>query len=257
MTDHRERLIQFKTNIDVVMSLLDRNGLGDWLADRLVEIGDMVKDDLPMHFDTKADPFLDDRLRVANLPVEPQIVSATNRLSGAEKQIPVTLFRKPGEMAGTRRAISEILKWMNYVTDNRFITSCGRPFRVNQSGKREPLGALRSGDESAGHADQGGHSGSRQRGYCDRAGGTEHERGSGEIRRGLGDQRNLWRVHTANVYTGARMEPAEPGQQISYGCAAYSGGALGAGDSRGRAYSFRHLRDSGLEVGSRAARLFI
>jgi hypothetical protein len=31
VTDTRERLIQFKTNIDVV-SVLDRNGLGDWLA---------------------------------------------------------------------------------------------------------------------------------------------------------------------------------------------------------------------------------
>jgi hypothetical protein len=29
--------------MDVVMSLLDRNGLGDWLADRLVEISDTVK----------------------------------------------------------------------------------------------------------------------------------------------------------------------------------------------------------------------
>ena len=48
VTDQRERLIQFKTNIDVVMSLLDRNGLGDWLADRLVEIGDTVKDDVPL-----------------------------------------------------------------------------------------------------------------------------------------------------------------------------------------------------------------
>jgi transketolase len=104
------------------MSLLDRNGLGDWLADRLVEIGDSIKDDLPMHFDAKADPFLDSRLRVANLPVEPQIVTAVNRLSGAEKQVAVTLFRKPGEMAGTRRGISEISKWMNYVTDNRFFT---------------------------------------------------------------------------------------------------------------------------------------
>jgi len=122
VTDPRERLIQFKTNIDVVMSVLDRNGLGDWLADRLVEIGDTVKDDFPMHFAVKADPFLDERLRVANLPVEPQIVTAKNRLSGAEKQVPITLFRKPGEMAGTRRAISEIVKWMNYVTDNRFIT---------------------------------------------------------------------------------------------------------------------------------------
>jgi transketolase len=122
VTDPRERLIQFKTNIDVVMSLLDRNGLGDWLADRLVSIGDTVKDDVPLHFDVKTNPFLDDRLRVSNLPAEPQNVKAVNRLSGAEKQVSITLFRKPGEMAGTRRAISEIVKWMNYVTDNRFLT---------------------------------------------------------------------------------------------------------------------------------------
>jgi transketolase len=122
VTDPRERLIQFKTNIDVVMSLLDRNGLGDWLADRLVSIGDTVKDEVPLHFDVKSDPFLDDRLRVANLPVQPQTVTAVNRISGADQQIAVTLFRKPGEAAGARRAISEIIKWMNYVTDNRFIT---------------------------------------------------------------------------------------------------------------------------------------
>ncbi len=122
VTDPRERLVQFKTNIDIVMSLLDRNGLGDWLADRLVEIGDTVKDDVPMHFDVKADPFLDERLRVENLPVGSQTVTAKNRLSGVEKQVPIALFRRPGEMAGTRRAISEIVKWMNYVTDNRFIS---------------------------------------------------------------------------------------------------------------------------------------
>ena len=34
----------------------------------------------------------------------------------------ITLFRKPGEVAGTRRCISEIIKWMNYVTGNRFLT---------------------------------------------------------------------------------------------------------------------------------------
>ena len=122
VTDPRERLIQFKTNIDVVMSLLDRNGLGDWLADRLVSIGDTIKDEIPLHFDVKTNPFLDDRLRVANLPAEPRNVTAVNRLSGDEKQVSITLFRKPGEMAGTRRAISEIVKWMNYVTDNRFLT---------------------------------------------------------------------------------------------------------------------------------------
>jgi transketolase len=121
--DPRERLIQFKTNIDVVMSVLDRNGLGDWLADRLAEIGDSVKDELPLRVDVSHDPFLDDRLRVANLPVEPQKVTVKNSASGAEKQVDIALFRKPGEVAGTRRAISEIIKWMNYVTDNRFVTA--------------------------------------------------------------------------------------------------------------------------------------
>ncbi len=82
----------------------------------------MKDDDSQLHFDVKHDPFLDDRLRVANLPVEPQKVTVKNRISGAEKQVAIALFRKPGEVAGTRRAISEIIKWMNYVTDNRFIT---------------------------------------------------------------------------------------------------------------------------------------
>jgi transketolase len=122
VSDPRERLIQFKTNIDVAMSVLDRNGLGDWLADRLADLGDTVKDDAPVQVDVRSDPFLDDRLRVENLPVEPQSLTVTNRHSGATKQLNVTLFRKPGEMAGARRGISEIIKWLNYVTDNRFLT---------------------------------------------------------------------------------------------------------------------------------------
>ena len=122
VTDERERLIQLKTNIDVVMSLLDQNGLGDWLANRLINIGDAVQDDLPLRVDTKRDPFLADQLRVENLPVEPQTLNAKNPVSGEEQEVNISLFKKPGEVAGTRRAISEIIKWMNYVTDNRFIT---------------------------------------------------------------------------------------------------------------------------------------
>jgi transketolase len=122
VTDPRERLIQFKTNIDIIMSVLDRNGLGDWLADRLVEIGDTVKDEIPVRIDVRHDPFLDERLRVANLPAEPQKLSVTNPISKKQKEIGITLFRKPGEVAGARRAVSEIIKWMNYVTDNRFFT---------------------------------------------------------------------------------------------------------------------------------------
>jgi transketolase len=122
VADERERLIQFKTNIDVVMSLLDRNGLGEWLADRLVAIGDSVPESLPLRIDTRHDPFQDDRLRVANLPTETQHLTVTNPVSGDTKEVSIALFRQPGDMAGTRRAISEIIKWVNYVTDNRFIT---------------------------------------------------------------------------------------------------------------------------------------
>ncbi len=122
VTNNRERLIQFKTNIDVVMSLLDRNGLGDRLADRLVEIGDTVRDDVKLRISATSDPFLDDRLRVAALPEEPQKLSIRNAISGVEKTVSIALFKKPGDVAGARRAISEIIKWMNYVTDGRFFT---------------------------------------------------------------------------------------------------------------------------------------
>jgi transketolase len=120
--NERDRLVQFKTNIDKVMSVLDQNGLGDWLADQLVTIGDMVKDDRPVQFAQGSDPFLDDRLKVANLPEEPQKITVSNRISGAQKDVSISLFRKPGEVMGARRAISEIIKWMNVVTDNRFVT---------------------------------------------------------------------------------------------------------------------------------------
>jgi transketolase len=122
VTDTRERLIQFKTNIDVAMSVLDRNGLGDWLADHLVEMGESLRDDLPLRIAVNEDPFLDERLRVKNLPLEPQKVAVRNDASGAEKQVSIALFRKAGEIAGTRRGISEIVKWVNYVTGNRFLT---------------------------------------------------------------------------------------------------------------------------------------
>jgi transketolase len=122
VTDPRERLIQFKTNIDVAMSVLERDGLGDWLADRLVEIAESVRDDVALRVDVKHDPFLDDRLRVVNLPEEPQTLTVKNAVSGADKQLKIALFRKAGEVAGARRAISEVVKWLNHVTDGRVLT---------------------------------------------------------------------------------------------------------------------------------------
>jgi transketolase len=117
-----DRLVQFKTNIDVVMSVLDQKGIGDWLANRLAELGDSLNDKTPLRMVTATDPFQDDRLRVANLPLDPQTVKATNPVTGATKDVKVTLFRKPGEVAGTRRGISEIVKWVNHVTENRFLS---------------------------------------------------------------------------------------------------------------------------------------
>jgi transketolase len=122
VTDTKERLIQFKTNMDVALSVLDKNGLGDWLANRIVEIGDHVKDDFKLSIDVTRDPFLDDRLKVANLPTDTQTVKVKNPVSGVEKDVKIALFRKAGEVAGARRGISEIIKWMNYVTGNRVPT---------------------------------------------------------------------------------------------------------------------------------------
>ena len=119
VADEAQRLRQFKTNIDVAMSVLEQDGLGEWLSDRLVAIGDEVRDH-KLRFDVTRDPFQDPRLRVANLPTEPQMASAT--LHGQPTQVGIELFKTPGKVAGTRRAISEVVKWMNHVTDNRFLT---------------------------------------------------------------------------------------------------------------------------------------
>ena len=121
VSDDRERLLQLKTNIDIAMSVLEKNGLGDWLAERLVEIGDQVNDSLPLRVDPNSDPFLDDRLLVANLPTEATTVTAENPVTGEKKDVGIALFEQPGAIKGTRRAISEIIKWANYVTENRFV----------------------------------------------------------------------------------------------------------------------------------------
>ena len=121
VSDNRERLIQFKRNIDIAMSVLEQNGLGDWLANRLVELGESVDDGLPLRIDRGTNPFKDSRLAVKNLPVEPQNLTVTNPSSGEEKDLSIKLFEEPGNVRGTRRAISEIIKWANYVTNNRFV----------------------------------------------------------------------------------------------------------------------------------------
>src|SRR5205823_8236021 len=62
------------------------------------------------------------RLRVAHLPEDQQTLKVKNAVSGAEKEVKIALFRKYGEVAGARRGVSEIIKWLNYVTENRVVT---------------------------------------------------------------------------------------------------------------------------------------
>ena len=105
MTNAKERLVQFKTNMDVAMSVLEKNGLGDWLADRIVENGEHVKDDLKLSIDVKHGSVSRRALRVKNLPGDTQTIKVKNPTSGTERRSR-SRFKK-AEVAGARRAISK------------------------------------------------------------------------------------------------------------------------------------------------------
>ena len=111
VTDPRERLIQFKTNIDIAMSVLERNGLGDWLADRLVAIGDTVKDEAKLHFDVRA------RSVSGRSPARGQSAGRTaeahrqeshlgRRETGGYRAFPQTWRRWPARVAASRKSSS-------------------------------------------------------------------------------------------------------------------------------------------------------
>ena len=205
------------------MSVLDKNGLGDWLADRLVEIGDRVVDKIPLRIDVDARSVpRRAAASVANLPAEPQSSRSRTPCRARARRSRSRSSARPGEAAGARRAISEIIKWLNYVTDNRVLTAGRGSLGVGQSRARQPLGPLRSRDEPARHAPQGGDSGSGQRVDGDRARQPERLGRSRQVRRRLGVQRHVRRVHAADVSAGARLEPAEPGQQVPDRRAAHS-----------------------------------
>jgi transketolase len=119
----QERLIQFKTNVDVALSVLDgKAGLGDWITDRLVSIGDGLDRQLPVRIDVTRDPFLDDRLTVEGLPTGSPEVEVTDPHGGETVRSTIDLFLPAGQKKGARRAISEVGRWINYVTDGRFLT---------------------------------------------------------------------------------------------------------------------------------------
>ncbi len=118
-----ERLVEFKTNIDLCLSVLDKQpGLRDWITDRLVDIASGMNREMKLAIELERDPFLDERLLPESLPEDPIEVSAADPRSQRKVDRTIKLFRKAGEKAGTRRAISEIGAWLNYVTEGRFFT---------------------------------------------------------------------------------------------------------------------------------------
>ena len=122
------------------------------------------------------------------------------------------------------------------------------PVGVDQSRAWQHLGALRSRDQPAGDAAQGGDPGSGQRLQRHRPGRPERVTGSRPVRGRVGVQRHLRRLHAADVPAGARLEPAEPGQQVPHGRPAHPRRAFRARDRRRRAHALRHLLAAGVEA---------
>jgi transketolase len=119
----KDRLVEFKTNVDIALSVLEsKDGLGAWIADRLVTIGDGLSRELPLRIDTKKDPFLDERLTPDGLPTESPKVVVTDEHTGRKVESTIDLFLPAGQKKGARRAISEVGRWLNYVTGGRFFT---------------------------------------------------------------------------------------------------------------------------------------
>eukprot|EP01095_Lingulamoeba_sp_RSL-Kostka_P017471 TRINITY_DN907_c0_g1_i1.p1 TRINITY_DN907_c0_g1~~TRINITY_DN907_c0_g1_i1.p1 ORF type:complete len:853 (-),score=396.56 TRINITY_DN907_c0_g1_i1:49-2607(-) len=128
----KERLIQFKTNIDRVMSVMEQDDgkLRKWICDRLLTISDKFYESrsndewkqVLTNFKSGQDLYLDDRLKPENLPLDTQTVTMVHPDTGETIEKTISLFLPAGTKKGARRSISEIGKWCNYVTNNRWVT---------------------------------------------------------------------------------------------------------------------------------------
>ena len=122
-TSDADRLVQFKTNVDIVMSVMERrDGLGTWIAERVIDIADSVDRSPQLRIDPMTNPFMDERLKVENLPEAKQDVVVENPHTGGQVDRQISLFLESGLKKGPRRAVSEIGAWLNYVTNGRFMT---------------------------------------------------------------------------------------------------------------------------------------
>ena len=94
--DPAELKSQFRANLEVAISALQRDqGLVDWLAERLLEIGESVPKEIPsFKLDTSRNPWKDERLYdFVNYPAE--------------------MWAKPGDKAPNRAALAKFGAWIN------------------------------------------------------------------------------------------------------------------------------------------------
>jgi transketolase len=95
-TDEADIAAQFRANLQVVMDVLQKDeGLVDYLADRLVELGDAVPQQIPsLKLDTSRNPFQDERLYdFRNYPAE--------------------LYLEPGAKEANRVGLRKFGAWVN------------------------------------------------------------------------------------------------------------------------------------------------
>ncbi len=94
-------------NMQVVLSLLDRDGLGEWLADKLVEIGDSVPDEIPGL-----------RLSARDFSSDPEVVDP--------ERLPKSVFFEPGEKQPNRKGLAKVGAYLNAVGRRKY----GRPLVI-------------------------------------------------------------------------------------------------------------------------------
>ena len=247
-TSEADRLIQFKTNIDVALSVLERNGLGEWVTDRVAGIGDGLRRDLKLRLDVSRNPFADERLTPKGLPEDPVTVSATDPTTGRSVERTVRLFMPPGKRWGGRRAISELGLWMNHVTKGRYLTvaaDLSGSINVEKShffGHYDPVTnpsgtRLKSAIQEATVA-------STMIGLVNQTASADPDVALGPVGRG----RDLRRVHAAHVHARQGLQPAEPRQPLQAGRAHHTRRTFRSRDGRRRTDALRHIRPSGVDA---------
>ena len=231
------------------MSVLDKNGLGDWIADRLADIGDSVNDGLPLRVDRHKDPF--HRLapagrESAHRAAEPESdqpfvrrdeepVHKAVRAAGQRSRQRGGQSRKSSSGRTTSRTTAS--SWWRLTSPNPSTSNTGAVWDTFDPVANPGGGRLKAAIQEAGNAST--------------AIGLVGQSVSPDPGRHVG----VWALSgTYGAFTPlivparARVEPAKPRQPVPDGGFAHSGGTLRPGDGGGRADSLRHIRAAGVEA---------